>query len=282
MMSLLLKTGLVILLVYFVYLGFIYFIQRTFIYPGRTISSREYNVDWIKPEQVHWLETDYGKTETWYIQTDTTGNSTNRPVVIMAHGNYELIDFCQPEVQGFLQLGADFLLVEFPGFGRSKGETTQKSITAAFVAAYDWLIEQQGKKEDQIIGYGRSLGGGAICALANERSLKGLILQSTFTSIRSFAGRFLAPSFLVKDKFDNEAVLRAYKKPVLIFHGRQDFVIPYTHGEQLGKTALRGTFIGYDCDHNNCPPDWVVHWKTIGNFINELNSGPSNTTSKIN
>ena len=47
-----------------------------------------------------------------------------------------------------------------------------------------WLEREQGIRSDQVVLYGRSLGGGPTCHLASTvpRGVRGVILQSTFTS----------------------------------------------------------------------------------------------------
>jgi fermentation-respiration switch protein FrsA (DUF1100 family) len=94
--------------------------------------------------------------------------------------------------------------------------------------------------------------------------------MSTFTSVRSFAIRYLAPKFLVRDPFENLAVVQDYEGPILILHGRQDNVIPYSHGVKLHRAAPHSKFISYEAGHNDCPPDWRAFWKDIESFLNEI------------
>ena len=161
------------------------------------------------------------------------------------------------------------LLVEYPGYGRSAGSPSQSSITEAFVAAYDALIARKDIDASRIVLFGRSLGGGAVCALSIKRPSAAQILMSTFTSARSFAKRYLAPSFLVRDPMDNLAAVEQYEGPILVIHGRHDTVIPYSHGISLHKAARAGKLITYDAGHNDCPPDWEVFWKDIEAFLVE-------------
>jgi fermentation-respiration switch protein FrsA (DUF1100 family) len=219
-----------------------------------------------------WLQTQSGKVETWYLPPAETENKAPNPIVIFAHGNAERIDFCLQELIPFTQLGVGVLLVEFPGYGRSAGRPSQKTITETFVAAYDAMTRRTDIDPRRVVLYGRSIGGGAVCALLRERPAAALILMSTFTSIRPFAKRFLAPSFLIRDPFDNLAAVTDYRGPVLIFHGTRDEVIPYHHGESLFKAAPNGRFVSYDCGHNDCPPDPAQYWKEITLFLksNEL------------
>jgi hypothetical protein len=60
----------------------------------------------------------------------------------------------------------------------------------------------------RIFGFGQSLGGGAICLLAKDRPLRALILQSTFPSLDIFAAGYWAPSFLLRDHFNNPSLRR--------------------------------------------------------------------------
>ena len=160
--------------------------------------------------------------------------------------------------------------MEYPGYGSSAGSPSQDSIVQIFVAAYDDLVSRKDIDSSRIIFFGRSLGGGAVCALAQERSSAALILMSTFTSVRSFAKQFLLPSFLVRDPFDNLSVIKNYPGPVLILHGRHDEVIPFTHGQKLYQTAQYGKMIAYEAGHNDCPPDWKVFWRDVSGFLHDI------------
>jgi fermentation-respiration switch protein FrsA (DUF1100 family) len=188
-------------------------------------------------------------------------------VVIFAHGNAELIDFWPETLKKFTLLGVGMLLVEYPGYGRSQGTPSQGSITEALVGAYDTLAERKDVDSSRIVLFGRSLGGGAICALAAQRPAAALILLSTFVSIQSFARNFFVPGFLVRDPFDNLAVVSSYSGPVLIMHGRNDDIIPYNHGKALYGAALNGQMITYECQHNDCPPSWEVFWQDVQSFL---------------
>ena len=257
------------IIIYCAYLIFLYFVQRALVFPGRSIGKKQYQTDWIYEDQIHWIDMPEGKIETWFIPSPKNNSNQVNPIVIFAHGNFELIDYCEVETRGLNDLGYDVFLIEYPGFGRSKGKTSRESINAVYIAAYDWLIANKKADPDQIIGFGRSLGGGAISDLAEKRSLAALILQSTFANVESFAKRYLAPTFLTRDPFDNVAALQNYTNPVLVIHGRQDALIPFWHGETLAKSIPQSEFVAYDCEHNDCPPDWEAYWKMIDQFIKE-------------
>ena len=176
-------------------------------------------------------------------------------------------DFWPEALKRFPAMGVGLLLVEYPGYGRSAGSPSQESISETFTRAYDTLAARPDVDPTRIAFFGRSLGGGAVCDLAAKRPAAALILMSSFTSVRSFAIRYLAPSFLIRDPFDNLAAVRNYPGPVLVIHGDSDEVVPFSHGQALHAAARNGKMIVYPAGHNDCPPDWAVFWRDIENFL---------------
>jgi fermentation-respiration switch protein FrsA (DUF1100 family) len=178
-----------------------------------------------------------------------------------------LIDSWPEALKRVPAMGVGLLLVEYPGYGRSAGSPSQESISETFTRAYDTLAARPDVDPARNVFFGRSLGGGAVCDLAAKRPAAALILMSCFTSVRSFAIRYLAPSFLIRDPFDNLAVVRDYSGPVLVIHGRFDEIIPFGHGNTLHAAARNGKMIAYDAGHNDCPPDWSVFWRDVEEFL---------------
>jgi fermentation-respiration switch protein FrsA (DUF1100 family) len=251
---------------YVLYCGLLFFAQRPVLFP-RTLIPAAPPVDLsalgIEPLD---LETGFGRVESWYLPPAAHAPKPC-PAVIFAHGNGELIDFWPQELRRFSQMGLGLLLVEYPGYGRSAGSPSQASIAEAFDRAYDRLAARADVDPSRIIFFGRSLGGGAVCDLATRRPAAALILMSCFTSVRSFAARYLAPSFLIRDPFDNLAAVGRFEGPVLVIHGRSDEVIPFGHGRALDAAARHGRLIAYEAGHNDCPPDWRVFWSDVDDFL---------------
>ncbi len=258
------------LFIYLVYCGLLFLIQRQMLFPRYLVETPSKDEDIPFVEKI-WIETDAGKIEAWFLPPDPVNEAEPAPAVFFAHGNGELIDFWPHELKKFNRLGIGVFLVEYPGYGRSEGTPSQKNITAAFNRAYDVLIERQDVDPAKIILFGRSVGGGAVCELAAQRPSAALILMSAFISVRSFAKRYLAPAVLIRDPFDNLAVVRTYKKPTLVIHGKFDEVIPYSHGMTLYKASSNATMITYKSGHNDCPPSWEVFWGDVESFLR--NSG---------
>jgi hypothetical protein len=261
------RTLLIAAGLYMAYAGLVFFLQRSMIFPRFVIPPY---TDPVRPRDAEVLTIQTGEetVEAWFIPADTSFSGPC-PAVIFAHGNAELIDFWPEYLKPLSQNGIHLLLVEYPGYGRSKGRPSEKSITRTFTAAYDQLVVKNTVDPGRIILFGRSIGGGAICSLAKERPSAGLILLSTFTSIRSFAPRYGLFPFMIRDPMDNIGVLKEYPRPVLILHGNRDDLIPFTHAKALASVSKYTRLIAYDCGHNDCPPDWGVFWKDVFAFLRE-------------
>ena len=254
-------------LAYAVYCLILFLLQRHVIFPRGLIPVPEDAGGAIPGIEKSWLDFDGGSVETWLMPAAIAQAAGPAPAVIVAHGNAELIDFTAETFRPFTRLGLHVLLVEYPGYGRSLGRPAQDTITRAFVKAYDHLAARTDVDGSRIVLLGRSLGGGAVCALAAHRPAAALLLMSTFTGTRAFAPRYLVPGFVIRDPFDNLSLVRSFSGPVLIIHGRSDEVIPFAHGQTLAKACRNGRLLAYDCGHNDCPPDWGDFWRDTAAFL---------------
>lgn len=227
--------------------------QRRILFPARRAGDASAELAAAGGEAV-WLEAGGVRSEAWYLPAH--GGSGPRPLMIYTHGNGELID---DWVDGFelpRGWGMNVLLVEYPGYGRSGGSPSQRSIVAAMLAAYDWATARPDVDPKRVVAYGRSLGGGAACALARGRHVDALVLESSFTSVRSMARRFRVPGFMVLDPFDNLGLVREFDGPILLVHGTRDAVVPVDEARALHAAAQRSELELLACGHNDCPRPW--------------------------
>ena len=242
-------VGLVVLAAYW---ALLFFTQRTLMFPAPLLAGAP-----PRPTdaQVVWLRTADGDVEAWFLPPAARSGGP-APLLLFTHGNGELIDYWPSAFDEPRGWGMAVLLVEYPGYGRSAGRPTQRSITDAILAADDWARAQPSIDASRIIPYGRSLGGGAAGVLAAERAVPALILESAFTSARAFARQFGAPGFLVRDPFDTLAVVSRFEGPVLVLHGEHDEIIPSDHGRALAAASPQATLRLLPCGHNDCPRAW--------------------------
>ncbi len=202
-----------------------------------------------------WLDAGGDRVEAWFLPARAAGRA---PLILNTHGNGELIDQWAMNVAPLREAGFHVLLVEYPGYGRSQGSPSEKSITATMLAAYDWAISNPRVDASRIVAHGRSMGGGAAGQLLERRKLAALVLESTFTSLGDMVKAHGVPDFLVTNRLDTREALRKFDGPVLVLHGAQDGAIPVSHARALAEATPRARLVIQQCGHNDCPLPWEL------------------------
>jgi len=272
------RIALWVIALYVVYGCAGFLLQRRMVFP-RYLAHAPTEAPALPPGgEILSVRTRAGDVEAWFLPPGSGPTQERSPAAVFAHGNAELIDIWPETLRGLTRLGVAVLLVEYPGYGRSEGSPSERTIADALSAGYDALVARPEVDPDRIVLIGRSLGGGAICTLAKRRPSAALVLMSTFTSIRAMAWRQLLPGFLVRDPFDNLSVVSEYPGPILIIHGAADRVIPYAHGLSLDRAAANSRMLTYRCGHNDCPPNWPAFWIEMEAFLRQSGVLPSPET----
>ncbi len=74
-------------------------------------------------------------------------------------------------------MGFNVLAYDYPGYGTSGGRASEQGCYDAIGAAYSWLREEKGIPAEQIVLFGRSVGGGPTIDLAARQPVGGVILD---------------------------------------------------------------------------------------------------------
>lgn len=182
------------------------------------------------------LETRDGVTISgWFIPREGASR-----VILFFHGNAGNISHRLESIERFHRLGLNVFIIDYRGFGQSEGSPGEQGTYFDAEAAWLYLLEERGIAPNQIIIFGRSLGGAVGSWLAQRYSPGALILESTFTSIPDMGARqfpFLPVRLLARIQYDTLARIPRVETPVLIVHSRDDDLIPFSHGEQLFEAA---------------------------------------------
>jgi pimeloyl-ACP methyl ester carboxylesterase len=136
--------------------------------------------------------------------------------------------------------GIDILSIDYPGYGKSGGKSTEAGCYAAADAAYDWLTTDRQIPGERVILCGGSLGGAVAVDVAARRPHRALLLVSTFTTFPDIAQNqypFLPARWLVKNRFDTLGKLASCKRPTFVVHSRADGLIPFEMGKRLYEAA---------------------------------------------
>ena len=161
-------------------------------------------------------------------------NADSRYTLLYIHGNAEDLGDIRSMLNRLRSWGFNVFAYDYRGYGTSDGKPNEGNAYQDADAAYKYLTQQLKIPPEQIILYGRSVGGGSATDLATRHSVAGLILESTFTS----AFRVVVPfPILPFDKFSNLDKLQKVRCPVLVMHGQADQTIPIKHGQTLYEAA---------------------------------------------
>ncbi|MEC4986240.1 MAG: alpha/beta hydrolase [Oscillatoria sp. PMC 1068.18] len=173
--------------------------------------------------------------------------------LLYIHGNAEDLGDIQPVLQNLQKLGLSVFAYDYRGYGTSEGTPTERNADRDIQTAYDYLTQELKIPPNQIIVYGRSVGGGSAVDLAANQPVGGLILESTFT--KAFRVLVAFPIFPF-EKFANLDKIKQVDCPVLVIHGKADEIIPFSHGEQLFAAAPEPKLFLWveDAGHND------LHW----------------------
>lgn len=228
--------------------------------------------DWqpadLEFEDVWFASADGTQLHAWYCPANDP-----QAFVLYSHGNGGHLADRTPLLRRLQQeLQLSVLIYDYRGYGRSDGKATVRGILEDARAARMALTAKAGIGEHQLVLMGRSLGGAVAVQLARETPPRGLILESTFSSLRTVAAHHYPKlAWLVKrEKLDSLSLIREIDAPLLISHGDRDRTIPFSHGEALYEAA-RGpkSFVPIlGGDHNDVPAD--EYYVALREFIASL------------
>lgn len=244
----------------------LYASQDAILFPRKYTNPRPGATPPMGTELVTVTLSDGAIVEGWFKPGAREGGAPG-PAVLFCHGNAELIDDNLGMIREYTRRGLSVMLMEYPGYGRSGGAPSQASITEAGLAFFDVLASRPEVDPARIVVHGRSLGGGAAAQVFKQRPAAAMIVESTFTSVSSMARKYAMPSVLVKHPFRTDEVIRGDPRPLLIFHGTQDEIIPVAHGRRLAEIRPDAMYIETPGDHNGYPPDPEAYWRKIDEFL---------------
>ena len=179
----------------------------------------------------------------WYLKHPNPA----APTVLYLHGSRWNLNCSVFRMQRWSQMGYSLLAIDYRGFGESSPRLpSQASVLADAQAALHELARRQPDPARRFI-YGHSLGGAVAAQLAAQQKMPpvaGLILESTFTSIRDMIGttRWAGVpglGLLVTQPFDSIRALARVQLPVLLLHGTADRVVPHAMSDALLAAAAQ-------------------------------------------
>ncbi len=224
----------------------IYTFQRTLMYaPSREVLPVPTEAGVPELQSVEHKTSDGLTLTSWYSNSSPKTGKT----IVYFHGNAGDIADRAFKARQFLDAGYGVFLLGYRGFAANKGTPTEEGLYRDARSALSFL-KSQGVAPVDIVLYGESLGGAIAVQmaleLASERQgaesepVRGVVLESTFTSMGSIAAvhyPWLPAGYLVKDKYDSIRKIDLIRSPLYIMHGGRDRTVPQAHGKRLFALA---------------------------------------------
>ena len=207
--------------------------------------------DWgLSYEDITLTTADNVQLHGWYIPHQEAIHT-----LLFFHGNAGNISHRRESIEIFHRLGLNVFIIDYRGYGRSQGRPSEQGLYRDALAAWDYLTSKKHISHEQILIFGRSLGGAVATDLAARVQSAGLIVESSFSSARDFARSVfpvLSHLLWVRYDFNTAAKINQVKSPVLVLHSPDDEIMPFQLGEKVLQSASQPKqFIQMQGDHNS-------------------------------
>ncbi len=190
----------------------------------------------------------------WVISPD----SSNGNCIYFLHGNAGNVVYQYQLMIPFVEKGYRVLMIDYSGFGFSRGKAKRTNVLKNACAGMDYLIAHPEIKGEKLIVYGQSLGGHLALSMATNYlgEIDALVTEGAFSSHKDIANhqvRLLGRIF-VKEIYSAKDSIQHLSIPKLIIHSTEDETIPFAHGEKLFELAAEPkTFYKIDQAHIRGP-----------------------------
>jgi len=226
----------VVLFIAYLGLGVIlYLMQSVFLYsPTREITYTPGDLG-LDFESVVFKTSDGLRLTGWYVPAENS-----KLTILFCHGNGGNMMHCLDSINIFSNLGLNCFIFDYRGYGNSEGKPTEEGTYLDTAAAYKWLTEEKKVSPDDIVVFGRSLGGTIAAQLASKAEVLALIIESSFTSYVDIGRKFypyMPVRWFASFSYRTIDYIKEVHCPVMIIHSRNDEIVPFEFGLELYEAA---------------------------------------------
>lgn len=234
----LIKITKIILLVYVLGGSALYFLQDAILFHPLSLN-RNHRYDFKEPHKE--IRLGLNDKDTISLVAFQSTDTINKGTVLYFHGNKRNISWYARFMPYFTKHGYQVLMIDYPGYGKSRGKLTEQKLYDWALKVYNLAIQQC--SADSIIIYGKSMGTGIAAQLASIKPCKRLILETPYYDFPSVISHYL-PIYPVRRMLHYELPTHQYlektKVPVTIFQGTKDILVTYSNASRLKPLLKKG------------------------------------------
>jgi pimeloyl-ACP methyl ester carboxylesterase len=227
-----------------VVIALLYFGQHRMLYHPRPYDARY--ADFLPPDGVELsFQTAAGKQVAFYLPRGL-GQQMPKRIWVAFCGNGSLALDWTGLIAKDSRPGDVFLLIDYPGYGKSEGYATIATTRSAADGALEALAKHLNSRVEKLEGalniLGHSWGTAVALDFATRHGAQRIVLVAVFTNLREEAALVVGGplSYLLSENYDNLSSLRELTRRsspprVEIFHGTRDDIIPARMGRTLAE-----------------------------------------------
>ena len=222
------------------------------VFDGPYPTSRLYDLassHGLRYEETAFKSLDGTKLTGWFVPAIGEAKGT----VIHFHGNAQNMTSHFSFVSWLPEEGFNVFAFDYRGYGASGGKPDRRGVYEDCIAALDHLARREDVDAGRLLLFGQSLGGANAIAMVGSGDaldVRAVAIDSAFYSYRLIVRdkmrlipvvsllRWPLSFLLVRNKHSPASVIDEISPtPLLLFHGTDDAVIPFRHGEMLFQAA---------------------------------------------
>lgn len=217
--------------------GFVFVSQHRLVYlpdavgSAASVTPADLGLDY---EDAAFYAPDGSRLHGWFVP------GGGRRTLLFFHGNAGDISHRLESIRFFHELGLSVLIVDYRGYGQSEGRPSEHGTYEDAEAAWRYLTARRGIPAEDIVLFGRSLGGPIAAWLAARHRPAGLVIESAFTSVPDLGREiywFLPVRWMSRFSYATRELVRDVRCPVLVAHSRDDEIVPFAHGRAIFEAA---------------------------------------------
>jgi hypothetical protein len=160
-------------------------------------------------------------------------------ILLYCYGNLDCLEHRAPYLRELARMtGVTIIGFDYPGCGASPGFPTEEGLYETAHDVVTWMKETY-PSHTKLILFGRSIGCSIATQLASTMEVYGIVLESPFLSVMTYALRTHYHPLCCLDLYYTNAQ-RARETAhlwgkLLIIHGKEDTLVPVWHSEEMER-----------------------------------------------